>query len=247
MDVVGVHDAEVAQSSDEELRLGGEVLLDGAVQVEVVAAEVGEHGDIEVRAGDSTEHQRVGRNLHHHSVDAGVAPRCKPALQDRGLGGGVPTRQRAEHFGLPAGVPQHRTDQVGGGRLAVGARHADHQQVVAGMSVAGSRHPARQPTGVGGDHLGHRHRQFPLAQDRCGTGRHRCRSELMPVDMASRQAAKQRSRNHLSGIDGDVADDRLVRIADDAVRRPAAEFGEDRRERTAHVSPRRSPHPRRVG
>ena len=48
----------------EEHRLRSEVLLDGAVQVEVVAPEVGEHTHPEVRSGDAVQLQGVRRHLH---------------------------------------------------------------------------------------------------------------------------------------------------------------------------------------
>ena len=53
--VVDVDHRPGAQRRVEQQRLGGEVLLHRPVQVEVVAPEVGEHGDVEPAAGDTTE------------------------------------------------------------------------------------------------------------------------------------------------------------------------------------------------
>ncbi len=62
-----------ARSGVNSARLGGEVVLDVGVEVEVVAAEVGEGRDVEDDAVDPAEHERVAGHLHR----AGVAPRAR--------------------------------------------------------------------------------------------------------------------------------------------------------------------------
>jgi hypothetical protein len=69
---------------------------DGAVEIEVVTAEVGEHGDVEVGAGDPVERERVRRHLHRHRLHPGVSALGERSLEVWRLGGGEPTRERAE-------------------------------------------------------------------------------------------------------------------------------------------------------
>ena len=57
--VVDVDDAHGRSARREQAGLGGEVALDGPVQVEVVAAEVGEHRDGEAGAVDPVEGEGV--------------------------------------------------------------------------------------------------------------------------------------------------------------------------------------------
>ena len=71
--VVDVDDADDGATGLEQQRLGPEVLLDRAVQVEVVAAEIGEHGGVEPRPVDAVQGQGVRRDLHHHRAVAPIA------------------------------------------------------------------------------------------------------------------------------------------------------------------------------
>src|SRR2546427_7680579 len=50
--------------SAEEERLGAKVIVGVAVEVEVIAAEIGEHGDIPRNAVGAVLHERVRRHLH---------------------------------------------------------------------------------------------------------------------------------------------------------------------------------------
>ena len=97
------------------------------VQVEVIAAEVGEHGDVEPRAGDPVQREGVRRHLHHHRLDALVDVAGELALQVGRLGRGARARQRADRGRVAMPAPaQDRRHQVGGRGLAVGAGDADH-------------------------------------------------------------------------------------------------------------------------
>ena len=62
--VVGVDQSAAAPLGGEQGGLGLEVVLEVAVEVEVVAAEVGEHGDVEDHAVDAALHQGVAGDLH---------------------------------------------------------------------------------------------------------------------------------------------------------------------------------------
>ena len=83
--VVDVHDPDHGATWLEQQRLGPEVLLDGAVQVEVVAAEVGEHGGVEPRPVDAVQGEGVRGDLHHHRSITLVTELGEAGLQLRRL------------------------------------------------------------------------------------------------------------------------------------------------------------------
>ena len=71
----------IGQIGLEQLGLRREVPLLRAVQIEVIAAEVGEHGDVEVAAGDALQLERVRRHLDHDVGDAVFHELGQPGLQ----------------------------------------------------------------------------------------------------------------------------------------------------------------------
>ena len=95
------------------------------VEVEVVAAEVGEHGHGEARRVDAVHGQGVRRHLHRDGTPALVTEGRQPRLELGRLGRGVGPRERADDAGRPAGRLEHGGEEVRDGRLAVRAGDAD--------------------------------------------------------------------------------------------------------------------------
>ena len=135
----------------EERRLGGEVVLDVGVEVEVVAAEVEEGRDVEDHAVDPAEHQGVAGDLHRAGDDALLAHHREEPVQVGGLGGGQRRldvdavdagADGADDRGGYAGLLEAGLQQPGRRGLALGAGHADHREVGGGLAVEVGRHPA---------------------------------------------------------------------------------------------------------
>ena len=154
VDVVDVDDPHGRSARREEAGLGGEVALDGAVEVEVVAAEVGEHGHGEAGAVDPVEGEGVGRDLHGDGPAALADHLGQPGLQLGRLGGGERPGQRAHDPGRPAGVLEDGGQQVAGGGLAVRPRDADDGHPLRGVVPQGGGQRPDGRSGVGHDDLG---------------------------------------------------------------------------------------------
>ena len=86
--VVGVHETADAPLGGEQRRLGLEVVLDVGVEVEVVAAQVGEDRHVEDDAVDATLHERVAGDLHGAGGDATLLHHREQRVQVRRLGRG---------------------------------------------------------------------------------------------------------------------------------------------------------------
>ena len=86
----------------EQRRLGPEVGLHRLVQIEMIAAEVGEHGDVERHARHAVQGERVRRDLHHHRLDAVGDVAGEQTLQVGRLGCRADAGQRALHPRLDA-------------------------------------------------------------------------------------------------------------------------------------------------
>jgi hypothetical protein len=218
--VVGVHDGHrvglpaLRQVLEEEPRLGGEVLLDVAVEVEMVAGEVGEHRGVEARAGDAVLVERVRGDLDRDVRRArGPHAREEPLERDRvrrrerrGLGrareairdGAYDTRAEARR------APD-LLEEIRRGGLAVGSRDADHREP--GGRVA--REPRRglpeqraRPAGADHDRVGDVHRV--LGDDRHRAARHGLARVTAPV-----LARAGEREEHVAGpdpprVDGDA-------------------------------------------
>jgi hypothetical protein len=154
--IVHVDHGDARPRRREQRRLGLEVGLEVGVEVEVVLGQVGEHGDVERRAVDATQRQGMAGDLHGDCLDAAFAHHCEQRLQVGRLGGRADARHGfvtdagldgADQPGRPTGRPQSGLEKVGGGGLAVGARHADGGQRPRRLAVdpGGERaeHPAR--------------------------------------------------------------------------------------------------------
>ena len=124
----------------EQLGLGREVIGDRVVELQVVAAEVGEADDVELDAGHPPQRERVRADLHGHRVCATVAHHGEHRLQVGRLRGGdggavemqrLTTEQEAERpdtADAASGPVQRGRQHQHGGRLAVGAGDPEARQ-----------------------------------------------------------------------------------------------------------------------
>ena len=175
----GVVDADhgpLAPLRDEQRGLGGVVVLEVGVEVEVVLAQVGETRDVVTDPVDPVQREGVARDLHRAGVDVLLAHHGQQRLQVGGLRRGAhaghppvgdPGLDGADEAGGAAGRAQGRLEQVAGGGLAVGAGDAEHHQVVGGPAVDLGRHLAEHRARVGDDEQ----RDAGRAADEVGTGR----------------------------------------------------------------------------
>ncbi len=154
MMVVDVDDPDDGATWLEQQRLGPEVLLDGAVQVEMVASEVGEHGGVEPGSVDAMQGEGVRRDLHHDRSIAPVTEFGEAGLQLRRLRCRVGARQRADDARRVARRAQDRGEEHARRRLAVRPGDADDPERRRRVAVdrSGDR-PEGQP-GVVDDQLG---------------------------------------------------------------------------------------------
>ena len=132
--------------------LGAVVVLHVGVEVEVVAAEVGEDRDVEDHAVDAAHHQRVAGHLHRAHVDAALDHQREQPVQVGRLRRG----QRGLHV-LPEDAGPDRPDdgardarrqqpaleEPGGRGLALRAGDADHPQLLGRAAVDLGRDPAQ--------------------------------------------------------------------------------------------------------
>ena len=184
--VVGVEDGRLGHAlvrrllqQPEEAPLGRPVLLQAAVEVQVVAPKGREDGDIELAGVDPVEGQPVGgrlqdgplvpglQRLGQESLDLGRLQGCHVGGVDLGPAAGAQLGA-AQEGAAPAGRLQHGSDEMGGGGLAVGAGDAYHPQAARRPAVEGRRQRRQGPPAVRDHHQGHATalcQPFPRAAD----------------------------------------------------------------------------------
>ena len=152
--VVDVDQSAPRPARGEQGGLGGEVVVEVGVEVEVVAPEVGEDRDVEDHAVDPAQDQRVARDLHQAPRHPALAHHREQAVQVRRLRRGqhrpdVLTvdagADGADDRDVLAGRLQAALRQPGGRRLALGAGHADQAQCRGRLAV--------HPRGEAAEHL----------------------------------------------------------------------------------------------
>jgi hypothetical protein len=98
-----------------QLRFRFPIARHGAVIIEVVAREIGEHRHVELDAGDTVLVQAYGRHFHAHRIRSAPQEPCHPRLQPDAVRCGVgepleapgpAAAQRSDHAALAAGVGQ---------------------------------------------------------------------------------------------------------------------------------------------
>ncbi len=132
----------------EEQALGPVVLLHRLVEIEMVLGEVGEDGRGEMDRIGAVERQRVGGDLHHARLVAGVEhlgeraleiDRLRRRAQDLMLNAPDHALHRPQQPGLAAGGLEQRTHQERRRGLAVGPGDADGLEARGRISVEASR------------------------------------------------------------------------------------------------------------
>lgn len=161
------------------------------MEVQVIARQVGETADGEPDGVHPAEGQRVAGHLHHHGVDATLDHHREQGLQVGSLGRGQharflaavdPDADGADEAGHPSGGPQPGLDQIRGGGLARGARHADDAHVFRWSAV-------------------HLRRQLAEHSSRRGMDQHG-RSDTAAHDLDSRLVGEHRDGTLPDGIRG---------------------------------------------
>ena len=135
----------------EEPALGLAVGLEALVEVEMVAGQVREDGDVEGDLVEAVEGEAVAGGFDDGVLAARLDHLAEEALDLGRLGGGhavgVAVDVGPGHVGIDgaetadagAGGFEDGREDVGGGRLAVGAGDADDGEVAAGVAVEGGR------------------------------------------------------------------------------------------------------------
>ena len=154
------------------------------MEVEVVAPEVEEGGDVEDHAVHPAEDEGVAGDLHRAGVHAVLAHDPEEPVQVRRLGGGelglhvVPGdtgADGADHGRRHAGRGEALLEDPRGGGLALRAGDADDAQAARRVAVDAGRQAPQHVTGVGHDDRRRARRQ---QVEPCGVGQHRDRSRV---------------------------------------------------------------------
>ena len=126
----------------EQRALRLEVRLHRPVVVEVVVAQIGEDGHVEMDALHPGLDQRMAGHLHGHGVttavgELAIAHLGQHALHLGRLRRGADAREGAHHVGRSAGGLEEVPEQLGHRGLAVRPGDADHQEVAGREPVEG--------------------------------------------------------------------------------------------------------------
>ena len=155
--VVGVRHAYLAAA--EQHAFPGAVLgIAGMLAgTDVVRRQIGKHTYVKCNAAYPVHLQPQAGNFHHTSVAAVVGHVAQNMLQIAAFGGGVtqcvPLPRPHCAVGANASHPppscrQHRCQQVGSGRLALGARDADHRHPPRGITIQPRCHQRQHPASL---------------------------------------------------------------------------------------------------
>ena len=135
--------AVLAQVGVEEQALGREVGVHVAVEIEVVAGEVGEDRDLEAAPEDALQAQGVRGHLEHAVGAARVDHLLEEMLEIRGFGSGAdgflhavgdPVLHRAQEAHRARSRAQHGVYEVGRGGLSVRPRDSHELETIGGMA-----------------------------------------------------------------------------------------------------------------
>ena len=207
--VVDVGEPDPCALGGEEARLGGEVVVDVGVEVEVVAAEVEEGRHVEDDAVDPAEDQRVAGDLHRAGVDAPLRHHGEEAVQVGRLGGGElglhvlprdPGADGADHGRGQPGGGEPLLEEAGGRGLALGAGDADDAQPGGRVAVDPGRQPPEDAPRLGHDQGGGARRQ-PVEARRVGQHADGTRGERLggEVGAVGARARAGRRTGHRGG------------------------------------------------
>ena len=208
----------------EEDALGGVVRLHRAVEVEVIAAQVREGGDVEGHSREASLHERVRGDLQHRrdaaaGDEGGEGGDQIGALRRRPAAAGElfapeAVAKGAEEPGRPAGRLEHSHHQRGDGRLAVGAGDPDEREMAAGIPFQTGGERAEEGARRRGEEP--RHRRGGCGRRRGGDHRHGApghgvTGERRAVVTLARPGDEQVARNHAPGVVGETGHLRIAR------------------------------------
>jgi hypothetical protein len=199
------------------------------VEVQVVAAEVGEPGGGEPHAADPAQHQGVARDLHDDGGDPGPGHGGQELVQRRRLRGGPDAGEgrlrggavggaaagarlhRADQPGAQPCGGEARLDQIGGRGLAVGAGDAQHGQLPARLAVHAVGNEAEHRARVvdDADRQARGRGRLPagrIGEDGDGATPCGVRGEPRAVCPGARQGCVQVTSAHLTRGQGDAGD-----------------------------------------
>ena len=207
----------------EQPPLRGEVRLHVAVEIEVVARQVGEDAGGKSQPVDAAERERVRRDFHHtraaafdqhlaqHALQLGRfgrrARRVELALVDA-------IADRADATARHAGGFENRRQHVRGRRLAVRARDADEEQLLARIVVEGRRQRRQRRAIARRPEPGNRHvrrRRRSRRRWRSAPRQSPARANFAPSALTPRSATNTDPGRHLPRVVGDGGDRRVER------------------------------------
>ena len=205
----------VGPQSPEEVQLGLAVRFEGAVELEVLVAQVGEDRDVIGDAPDAIESQPVRGGFDDRGPITGFDHGQQSPLEARRLRRrdvlGVCAANQADlqlgcgkHAGGDPGGLQDRRGQERGRGLAVGAGDAHHSDLAARVPVPPGRGDGQSRAATVDHDL--RRRQSgdgPLHHDGRRTQRNGRRHVVVAVDMLARNRYKDRPGSDTPGVEGD--------------------------------------------
>ena len=173
----------------------------------MVMGDIGDNPGVEGAALHPVLVDRVGGDLHHRVAAALRHHQGQHALQVVGIGGGVPGGQHPLPNHILDGADQPHFlavrledafEQIGGSRLAVCPRHADHPQALRGIPEPVGAHPGPGPASRRHQHLRDAVRDPQLhrmlGHDDGGAVFHRLPDILMAVHSGPADADKSETR-----------------------------------------------------
>ena len=200
----------------EQLCLGGGVFAHRLVKIEVVLRQVGKHPHREAYPRHAVQHERMAGHLHHHVRAAGVRHLPEELLQLVALGRGAlgVDELRADHVAVGAdeahfGVArdlQQQLQQIGRGRLAVGAGDADDRHLRGRVAEEVAGHQRQRLAAVLHQHIGdiRLRRGFAYGALRAEAGGRGY--VLVPVGLKAAYGHERRPRRGPAGVVADVAE-----------------------------------------
>ena len=217
--VARVHDGGRARSppfvGQKQRALGGEVVVEGLVKVEMVARQVREDDRLEDDTGRALERQSMRRGLHDARPVAAVDHRAEHALQLDRVGGrelrrpldsGDAVDDGAQKARPQAGRREDLGQQVSGRGLAVGAGDGGDAQLARRIAEEQRRHEGHGVPRSGHEDLGDGQGERAFADEGDRPGGDRLGGEVVPVGLQSGDAEEERSGSDVTGAAGQRSD-----------------------------------------
>src|SRR3954452_3686805 len=180
-----------------EPELGGQIRFHGAVIIEMVAGEIGEHAGRESQPIEPPLIEAVGRRLHGYVGDTPTLKGGEGSLQingsrrRQGARGGrnrlVLSIEGAQSSDAAGGVLliQKMADEPGGGGFPISAGYSDQREAASGVPIPGSAEDQCRTSAVSNYDLRYACYLGSLHQDRRRTSRDRIGHKSVPVRLRS--------------------------------------------------------------